>query len=140
MFIKTLRSIFSQRSVRFLIAGGVGALFNLLLISITIEKLELDRPLLRNIANTICIEISIIFSFFLYRISVWSEGEWNLRKILFKQLPIYHMSTGFSVILRIFLIFPILDWLGVNYQINTLCGILFGAVINYLINDRVIFK
>jgi dolichol-phosphate mannosyltransferase len=35
--------------------------------------------------------------------------------------------------------FPILDWLGVNHPINTLIGVLFGASINYMISDRLVF-
>jgi dolichol-phosphate mannosyltransferase len=50
------------------------------------------------------------------------------------------MSAGSAIITRIFIVFPILDWLGVNYAVNTLIGILVGASINYLLSDNLVFK
>ncbi len=95
---------------------------------------------MRNIANVISIEISLIFSFFIYRTWVWTGGVWNLREVFLRQLPLYHISAGLAVITRILFIFPILDWLRVNYAINTVIGALLSASINYLISDRFVFK
>ncbi|WP_221643065.1 glycosyltransferase [Nostoc sp. 2RC] len=126
--------------LKFLLGGGLAAALNLVLIYLIIEKLGFNTTFLRNIANVVSIELSLIFSFFVYRTWVWTGGIWNLREVFLRQLPLYHVSAGAAVITRIFLIFPILDWLKVNYGINTIIGALVSASINYLISDRFVFK
>lgn len=135
-----IKKLLRQRAVKFLIGGGVAAVFNLVAIFLLIEGLDLTTPLQRNIANSIAIELSLIFSFFVYRIWVWPGGVWRISHVLLKQLPLYHFSAGASVLLRIFIVFPLLDRLGVNYSINTLIGVALSAVFNYLISDRLVFK
>ena len=132
--------LFKQRIVKFLLGGGVSAVFNLLLIYFLIEGLGLDTATLRNVANIIAIELSLIFSFFIYRIWVWPGGVWRISSVLFKQLPLYHLSAGTAILLRILIVFPVLDKLGVSYGLNTLIGILINAAVNYLISDRLVFK
>ncbi|MFS0516257.1 glycosyltransferase [Nostoc sp. UIC 10607] len=135
-----LKKIFQPKILKFLLGGGLAAALNLVLIYLIIEKLGFNTPFLRNIANVVSIEISLIFSFFIYRTWVWTGGIWNLREVFLRQLPLYHVSAGLAVITRVFLIFPILDWLKVNYGINTIIGALLSASINYLISDRFVFK
>ena len=135
-----LNRLLHSRILRFLIGGGVAATFNLVLIFWLIDGLGFNTPLLRNIANIVSIELSLVFSFFIYRIWVWPGGVWNVKEILLRQLPLYHLSAGVAIISRIFLIFPILDWLKVNYLINTLVGVLVSAILNYLISDRLVFN
>jgi len=134
-----LAKLFRGRVFKFLVGGGVAAALNLLLIYLMIDKLGFNTPVLRNVANIVAIELSLLFSFFIYRIWVWPGGAWTVREVLFKQLPLYHLSAGASVIARIFVIFPVLDWLKVNYAINTLVGVLVSASINYLISDKLVF-
>ncbi|MDZ8241081.1 MAG: glycosyltransferase [Nostoc sp. ChiQUE01a] len=135
-----IKKIFKPKILKFLLGGGLAAALNLALIYLIIEKLGFNTAFLRNIANAVSIEISLIFSFFIYRSWVWTGGVWNLREVFLRQLPLYHVSAGAAVITRIFLIFPILDWLKVNYGINTIIGALVSASINYLISDRFVFK
>ncbi|ALF56381.1 glycosyl transferase [Nostoc piscinale CENA21] len=134
------KNFFSLKVLKFLLGGGLAAALNLALIFLLIEKLNYNTPLLRNIANVFSIEISLVFSFFVYRTWVWTGGIWNFKEVFLRQLPLYHVSAGVAVIARIFLIFPLLDWFGVNYAINTLIGVLLSASINYLISDRFVFK
>ncbi|MEO1671925.1 MAG: glycosyltransferase [Cyanobacteria bacterium J06631_2] len=132
--------LLGQRLVKFLVGGGTAAAFNLLLIFIFIEWLGWETLLLKNLANIIAIELSLIFSFFVYRIWVWPGGEWRLKILLLKQLPLYHLAAGVAVLLRAVVIFPLLDRWGVDYLINTIIGVAIGAVLNYLISDRLVFK
>ena len=132
--------LLKQRLVKFLFGGGVAAAANLILIFILIEWLGFNTPILRNVANIIAIELSLILSFFIYRIWVWPGGEWRINSVLFKQLPLYHLSAGAAVLLRVFVVFPLLDNWGVDYGINTIVGVLLSAIINYLISDRLVFK
>jgi dolichol-phosphate mannosyltransferase len=135
-----LNNLLQKKVFRYLVCGIVTAAFNVLLISSMIEIMKLNTPVLRNIANVSSIEISLLFSFFVYKIWVWTGGTWKIKKVLLYQIPLYHVSAGISVLARSLILFPILDWLGIQYAINTLLGILVGAVINYKISDRVVFK
>ena len=135
-----IKSIFSYKLLKFLIGGGVAALLNLYLIFVMIDQLGWNDPFLRNLANAIAIELSLIFSFFIYRIWVWTGGSWDIRDVLTRQIPLYHLSAGSAVILRVFVAFPILDWLKVDYRLNTLIGVLLSAFLNYFISDRLVFK
>lgn len=137
---KITRKIFNSKILKFLLGGGLATALNLLLIFLLIEKLNFHTPLLRNIANVLSIEISLIFSFFIYRSWVWTGGIWSLKEVLLRQLPLYHVSAGVAVLTRSLFIFPILDWLGVNYAVNTVIGALLSASINYLISDSFVFK
>jgi dolichol-phosphate mannosyltransferase len=135
-----IANLLRSRVFRFLIGGGLSAGVNLGLMFFLVEFFGFKSHALRNVSNIISIELSVIFSFFVYRTFVWTGGDWNLRNLLFKLLPLYHASTGMVILIRIFLVFPFLDKLGVNYSINTLAGILLSASLNYFINDRLTFK
>jgi len=118
-----LKRLLQKQAFRYLLCGLVTAIFNVLLISSMIEILRLNTPVLRNLANLSSTEISLLFSFFVYKIWVWTGGTWEIKKVLFYQIPLYHVSAGISVLARSLILFPILDWLGVQYSINTLVGI-----------------
>lgn len=134
-----IQKIFTPKVIKFLLGGGVAATLNLILMYFFIEKAGFTTDFLENIANIISIEISLIFSFFVYRIWVWQGGSWKVQDILLKQLPLYHVSAGSAVVLRVFVVFPLLNWLGVSYSVNTLIGVLLSAILNYLISDRFVF-
>ncbi|MCA2552467.1 MAG: glycosyltransferase [Microcystis sp. M04BS1] len=135
-----LTKIYNNKIFRFLIAGGIAFLINLFLIYWFIDDLGFNTPFLKNVANVISIEISLIASFFIYRIWVWTGGDWTIRDVILIQLPLYHLSAGLAVLLRVFLIFPFLNWLGISPGVNTMIGVLVGASINYVASDSLIFK
>jgi dolichol-phosphate mannosyltransferase len=134
-----LKKLLQPKVLKFIVGGGVAALINLLLIFALIDLLGFNTPALRNVANIIAIELSLLASFFIYRIWVWPGGNWRIKEVLFRQIPLYHISAGTAVFARVLLIFPILDWLKVNYAINTLAGVLVSATLNYWISDRLVF-
>ncbi|MEM6452238.1 MAG: glycosyltransferase [Cyanobacteria bacterium P01_D01_bin.105] len=129
----------SSRTIRFLLGGGVAALFNLVLIAILIEYLGFDTPLLRSVANFMAMECALLLSFVIYRKWVWPGGNWSTRHVLLRQLPLYHVSAGLAIVVRTIIVFPLLDWLGVSYGVNTILGALLSAVINYTMSDRLVF-
>lgn len=135
----TIMRLKQQRVIRFLLAGGITLVFNMLIIFVMIDLVGLDSAVLRNVANVLSIELSLLFSFFVYRSWVWPGIASSGKAILGREIPLYHVSVGVSATMRILVIFPILDWLGVNYAINTMIGISLGAGINYIFNDRIIF-
>ena len=134
-----LRQQLQRKKIKFVLAGGAAASFNLLAIICLVEFLGFDTAVLRNVANAISVELSLIASFFLYRLLVWPGGSWEIRQMVWEQLPLYHTSGGAVVISRIFFVFPFLDWLGIHYTLNTLVGVGLGATINYVLKDRLGF-
>ncbi|MBD2563735.1 GtrA family protein [Nostoc linckia FACHB-391] len=135
-----LSKFFKKQIIRFIVCGLFTAAFNILIINIIIEFFNIDKPIFRNIANVITIEISLLFSFVVYRNWVWSKGNWTLQEVVWRQIPLYHLSCASIVATRSLILFPVLDWLGINYSINTLLGILVGSFINYFMSDRLVFK
>lgn len=135
-----LRKIFRNKIVRFLFCGGITAAFNIGLIYILIDFLGLNTPVLRNVANVLAIEISLIFTFFVYKIWVWSGGTWKIRDVLGREIPLFHVSSGVAVSIRSFLIFPLLDWLGFHYVVNTLLGIVVGSILNFVACEKLVFR
>lgn len=134
-----LRKQLQRKKIKFVLAGGVAAFFNLASMVCLVEFLEFDTAVLRNVANALSVELSLVASFFLYRLLVWPGGSWEIRQMVWEQLPLYHMSVGAAVISRIFFVFPLLDWLGLHYALNTLVGVGLGATINYVLKDRLAF-
>ena len=126
--------------IKFLIAGTATALVNILLIFFLVEVIGLNTPSLRNLANIIAIELSVLLTFLIYRLWVWPIKRFNLKEILLRQIPMFHMVAGLAISLRILILFPLLDYFGINYVINTLIGIAVGSVLNYLVSDRFIFR
>ena len=59
-----ISKLLQKRGVKFLIGGGVAAAVNLFLIYALIEWLGFGTPWLRNLANIISIELSLVLSFF----------------------------------------------------------------------------
>lgn len=138
--LKAITKLLNNKIIRYLFFGGITALFNVLLLAGLIELLEIRTPLWRNLANLFALEISVIFSFWVYKMWVWTSPDWDWRQIILKQIPLFHASMSIVIALRIFLIFPVLDWLGVQYIVNTLIGITLGAIVTYFWSDQIVFK
>lgn len=136
----TLERLLQQRIFRFFIGGGVALTFNILLISIMIELVGFNTPVLRNVANALSTELSLLFSFFIYRTWVWPGSNATVQEVVWRQIPLFHLSAGTAVSIRILIVFPILDWLGIHYVINVITGVLLGASINYVLSARFVFS
>ncbi|MCW6036933.1 glycosyltransferase [Spirulina subsalsa FACHB-351] len=120
--------------LRFLGAASLTTAFNLVLISILIEQVQWPT----NLANLVAVELSLLFGFLAYRLLVWSGGNWQIQDVLLKQIPLYHVSHGAALLGRILVIFPLLNAWGVHYGVNTLVGVIFGGILNYLVSDRIL--
>ncbi|WP_404786449.1 glycosyltransferase [Altericista sp. CCNU0014] len=138
--MELFQSIWRKQIVRYLICGAITAAFNVVLLFSLVEILNLNTPLLRNVANISALEISLLFSFFVYRLWVWPATTWRIKEIIFYQIPLYHLSAGIAIFTRSFILFPLMDWLGIYYTINVLIGIVIGSVLNYLFSDRIVFR
>jgi putative flippase GtrA len=132
--------LWQSKVFRFLVCGVIAAAFNVLLLAVIIQAFEIKTPFFRNLANVLSIEISLFFSFFVYRAWVWTTRRSSIREVVFQQIPLYHLSVAIPIASRSFIVFPILDWLGVHYVLNTLIGIVLGSIVNYRISDKLVFK
>lgn len=128
------------RIPRFLICGGSAAALNLLLAYVGVDLLGFRSDLQQNYVNFVAMETSLIYSFFVYRAFVWKDKGSSTSRILFRQIPIYHLSAGAGLLSRTFIFFPLLQLTGLYYLLNITIGILAGAVVNYLLTDRYVFR
>lgn len=128
-------NILKSRKTRFLICGIIAVVINILVIFVFVEFLNFNTSALKNIANILSSEIGTLVSFFMYRFWVWeSKGSIHWKELL-KQLIIYHLTLGTGIAIRVFILFPILNWFGVHYILNLTIGILIFTVINYFLNE-----
>lgn len=104
-----------------------------------VSELGLNTKALENIANAISMEISVVYMFFLSRNWTWNDTQKFYGAKLLKQMISFHLAVGFSLLLRLIL-FPLIQVLGIHYIINTITGIGVGAIINYVLYDRIIFS
>jgi dolichol-phosphate mannosyltransferase len=126
--------------LRFLIGGSSAAALNLLLAYIGVDLLGFRSDLQQNYVNFVAMETSLIYSFFVYRAFVWKDKVSSKSQILFRQIPIYHLSAGAGLLSRTFVFFPLLQLIGLYYLLNITIGILAGAGVNYVLTDRYVFK
>lgn len=134
-----IKKLLQIKQIRFVIAGGTGALLNLGLMYLFVNILEMNSRILENIASVLSLELSIIFSFIINRNWTWRHRIQNNKYSILRQLAYFHIAVGVSVLLRI-LIYPLIQYLHVNYLLNTAFGIVFGAIINYFSFDKLVFK
>jgi dolichol-phosphate mannosyltransferase len=128
------------RSLRFLVVGILGAITNILLLEALVDCLDWETTFLRSLANIMATEICLVASFFAYRQIVWQMETISWPDVLCRELPRYHLSIAWVIIIRIFLLFPLLDWLGLHHTFNTMLGISLGAVLSYILNDKLVFN
>ena len=126
------------RILRFLVGGGSAAALNLLLAYIGVDLLGFSSSLQQNYVNLAAMETSLIYSFFVYRAFVWKDTASSTKRILLRQLPIYHLSAGTGLLTRT-LLFPLLQVVGLHYLLNICVGIMVGAGVNYVLTNRYVF-
>jgi dolichol-phosphate mannosyltransferase len=131
--------LLEPRSLRFIAVGIVGALTNILILVALVDGLHWSTTLERSLANLIATEICLVASFFAYRHFVWQIQEFDWRLVLQNELPTYHLSIALVIAFRSLLIFPLLDWIGIEPAINTVFGVGVGAILTYTLSDKLIF-
>lgn len=127
------------RILKFLLSGSSAAIINLGFLYILIAYLQFNTRFLENIANALSMEISIIYNFIINRQWTWRDAKKEHNFKLIKQFLFFHLAVVVSIIIRLTM-FPILQFYGVNYLINATVGIGVGAIVNYILYDKVVFK
>ncbi len=131
----------SARLLRFLFFGGTAAAVNIVLMYLLVSVADWNTPRWRNLANVISVEISLLYSYAVYRLFVWKPAaDQHYRERLASQVIRYHGSAGAAVLARWLFVFPVLDWLGVNYVINTIFGALLSCFLNFFLSSRFVFR
>jgi dolichol-phosphate mannosyltransferase len=125
--------------LRFLIGGGSSTLLNLTLAYIGVDLLGFSSKLQQNYVNFAAMEISLVYSFFVYRSFVWRDKTRSASRVLLRQLPLYHLSAGAGLLTRT-LLFPLLQIVGLHYLLNIILGIMTGASVNYTLTNRYVFN
>ena len=138
--LNSYQKILGQQIVRFLFVGILTTLANVILIQILIKYLNLNTPLLRSLGNACVTEICLLISFFCYRQFVWQVEKLRWQEIYLRELPKYHVSVASVISLRVLILFPLLDWLGMHPALNTMIGIALGAVSSYALSDKFVFN
>jgi len=137
---KIVQKLCGQRSFRFLFVGVLLTLLNILLIVVLVDIFNLNTPLLRSLGNACVTEICLLISFFCYRQFVWQVEKLRWQEIYLRELPKYHVSVASVISLRVLILFPLLDWLGIHPALNTMIGIALGAVSSYALSDKFVFN
>lgn len=128
-----------HRFTRFLLLGGTAAVINLLMMFLFVDVLEWETLVWKNLANAISMEVSLLYSFFVYRAYVWGNEVDRFHAGIGNQLLRYHGAAGSVNLVRFLAIFPLLDLAGVHHLANTLIGIPAGCVMNYFISSKFVF-
>jgi dolichol-phosphate mannosyltransferase len=105
-----------------------------------VDVFNLNTPLLRSLGNAFATEICLLISFFCYRQFVWQLEKLRWQEIYLRELPKYHVSVASVISIRVILLFPLLDWLGIHPALNTMIGITFGSLSSYALSDKFVFN
>jgi dolichol-phosphate mannosyltransferase len=139
--MRTLANLWrNHRVVRFMFFGGSAAIVNVFLMFALVRLSNWNTPWLRNMANVVAQEISLLYSFVVYRIFVWKAIDGVFHQSLRSQVLRYHFSAGAATLTRSILIFPLLDLFSVHYAVNTFIGAGMSCLMNYMISSRYVFS
>lgn len=106
---------------------------------VLVELFGFKTYFLKNLANILSIEISIIYNFMLSRAWTWNDTPLKKGGDLLGQCVSFHVANLSGLGIRIIL-FAFLDKLAVFYILNILLGIGVAALVGYLLYDRIVFK
>ena len=129
----------TNRIKRFLIAGLSAALVNLFFMVLFVEAFGFTTYILKNLANILSIEISILYHFTVSRLWTWHDAPRKKGKNLLGQFISFHVVNITGMIIRI-ITFAVLDKLGMYYILNVTVGICLAATVSFVLYDRIVFK
>jgi dolichol-phosphate mannosyltransferase len=124
---------------KFFIVGLSAALVNISLMILFVDGFGFKTYLLKNLANILSIEISIIYHFLLSRAWTWSDAPRKEGKDLIAQCLSFHAANLVGIAARV-IIFATLESLGIYYIFNVIVGIGVAAAISFVLYDRIVFK
>lgn len=134
--MNTVLRLLERTLFRYLIAGGITFLINILAVWFCIDPLGLNGDeLQRNLAHFIGTEISILFSYHAHRYWTWR----NEAKSYLVGIVQFHLFTGLTILLRQ-IGFYLMDSVGIHWFFSTIIPLIVAVVMNFLGYDRIIFS
>ena len=130
---------FRERITKFLIIGFSAAIINLVLMILFVEIFRFKTYFLKNLANLLAIEISVIYNFGLQRLWTWKDAPKKQGKGLIKQFIGFNIAALTGISIRA-ITFAFLELLGIFYLLNVAFGIGLVAAISFLLYDKLIFR
>jgi putative flippase GtrA len=128
-----------RRLVKFFVAGGSAALVNLLLITVFIELLGFRSYFLKNLANILAIEMSVVYIFTLSRFWTWRDAPKKQGKSLVGQFLSFNLAYLAGTAIKVILFALFENW-GMFYIFNVAIGMVAAAAFDYILCDRLVFK
>ncbi|MBO9542052.1 GtrA family protein [bacterium] len=122
---------------RFIASGGTSAVFNLALLHVLIGWCGLRGGWREDAAYLVALELSILFQFALCRFWVWKGAE--REGAIWPQLIRFH-GAAFVTSLGRLVLFTVLRRAGMHYLFNASLGIALGAVVNYFLYEKLVFR
>lgn len=134
--MNTALQLLERTFFRYLVAGGLTFLINILAVWFCIVPLGLNvNELQRNLAHLIGTEISILFSYHAHRYWTWR----NETKHYLVGIIQFHLFTGLTILLRQ-IGFYLMDSAGFHWFFSTLVPLTVAVIMNFLGYDRIIFS
>jgi putative flippase GtrA len=130
---------YNERIIKFLIAGGSAALVNLLLITIFIELLGFKSYFLKNLANILAIEMSVVYLFSINRLWTWKDTPQKQGRSLLGQFFSFNLAYLAGIVIKVIL-FAVFEKLGVFYLLNVAIGMGLAAGLDFILCDKFVFK
>jgi dolichol-phosphate mannosyltransferase len=127
------------RGNKFLIVGLSAAIVNISLMILLVDGFGYRTFFLKNLANLLSIEISIVYHFVLSRAWTWRDAPRKEGRDLIAQCLSFHAANLVGMAARV-IIFATLERLGIYYIFNVTVGIGVAAAVSFVLYDRIVFK
>ncbi len=128
-----------QQLKKFALVGLSAAVINLGAMVFLVEVLDFKTDWLKNIANFLSIEISVVYNFIFSRRWTWKHRPQKYGRQLAAQFCSFNLAQGLGILLRVAL-FALLDKFGVHYLLNVTIGMALAAAVNYALCDKLVFR
>ena len=128
-----------KRVRKFILVGGTAAAVNLVLMALFVELLYFRSYFLKNVANVISMELSIVYAFICNRFWTWHDAERKKGKMFLVQFLFFNLAALLGVLIR-FGLFAFFECYGLYYLINVALGIGVAAIIDFILYDKIVFR
>jgi len=124
------------RFIKFCIVGFSGVFVNLGLLYFLTERLGLFHLF----SAIIAIEASILTNFFLNYFWTWSSRKLTTRFLFIKRLLFFNLFSVITGFLNFVIYFALTEVFRIYYLLSSLISIIFITIINFIVNNKWIFK
>jgi putative flippase GtrA len=132
----------TQRFVRFAAVGASGVAVNLAFMALGLGLFDaLSASLREGLASALGICVSVLSNFVLNDVWTWGDRAKGSRKRdWLMRLTAYSVGAGVGAALQFGAFLGLRTWLDLHVYLAQVAGILLGTVVNFIINNRVVFR